>query len=1080
MQLRHLFRNDPSNPATYGLSSLDFEVLMQRESDALCCAFGSVPEPFVANQGVAKALQFFFESWQRRQPDPVPAVWICGPAGIGKTSVLSILGHGLFDYQWPQPYQQLNAAFKQIADRPPQLLMLSAQASIKRFGIEPLAIALLRAFNSEQGYTVASLELAALERWLEERDALEAFVAAFHGRTGMQWNDARESAQVLREDLLKAMSGALHESRERAEKDLDAALARANDPAKYLLQLLMKRAESEAGRRILVLLDDFDQLFNGDEKLMRDGLQLISHFACDSHGRISVVISSRKPLHHVLSDWGDWTPAGIHTVNLSASDALELLYTRWLKPDMLANVSLAMLEPEATHPFSAAVLQWLDRILAAQPSIHVLRLLAAILHQNAERSAVELIGPSRFMGILERLLPSSTRELMSETIVGLPYAQAELLSALVLAPLGGQATLSDPELAQLAQARIAEPVLPTHALQELERLGWLRRLESGVALSLPESQARHSIGEQVPLTLRERMRVLAELLFDKVLQGKQQVQYRNRRDYAYNRLCDSHAHGSASHELSLMLLTSLAPEYEEFDEFHAVLRSAEGGGQALLKLAPIDNLAERIADYVRTRFDVRPAAEAEAALLVDLQHAVENSEVFVAGRRLTMTAIEAGAIVESALTSLIESVHSHVGALSLQQSEALSMIRVVLGGRELPPGENAQALATLEHFLEMHIGQIFSLNDLVQRYRSRPYGWPDLEIVLLVARLANAQRLNVRIDRHTARPAESAEAFTNAALWTRVFLVRTPPGVTETMLNAAALGKQLFGHTFSLEQGNRLAQALRADLDGWRNELQAMAQPNELAGAHDARDALNELKRLALLREGSEFLEEFVQQGEALTDIAADLVELRTHRAVAGPAFDRLRKTLVEIQPNVATLRRDAKTAAAIDRLQSLQGLARVEQSQEIEQLCDWLGERHFALIAEMRDQSLSKVEAAIAEVSAQIQQLDVTEATSEKLLRNLQSIRDRVDLEASYTALVGIGEEAIEERNAALDALNRQVTAERPAVGEQSLLLTVVRPGRLAQGMVIEQEADLDVYFEKVRESLVPLLKSGMRVRLE
>ena len=47
-------------------------------------------------------------------------------------------------------------------------------------------------------------------------------------------------------------------------------------------------------------------------------------------------------------------------------------------------------------------------------------------------------------------------------------------------------------------------------------------------------------------------------------------------------------------------------------------------------------------------------------------------------------------------------------------------------------------------------------------------------------------------------------------------------------------------------------------------------------------------------------------------------------------------------------------------------------------------------------------------------------------------------------------------------------------------MLLTVVRPGRLAAGMIFEQEADLDEYFEKVREALKPMLKAGMRVRLE
>jgi hypothetical protein len=1075
MQLRQLFELDPT------LLALNVE--QAPDDSRFVGEFGVMPEAFFGTHGHAAALRFFFDAWVRRLPDPVPVTWICGPAGTGKTSLLNALAFGLDEHEWPHPWQSLSQQFRYLRDEPPHLLMLSAAQAKARFGVEPLATALLRALNGAQGYSVNSLEIAALERWLAERDLLEHFARSFHSRTHVDWSSARETAQVLKEDLVNALCVALKITREDAEKDYEQAIAKPHDTAHYLQRVLIATAERDGPhQRVLMLIDDMDQLFDGDQKLMREALGLLSRFACDSFGRVACAVSARTALSNVLQDWGDWVPAGVHSVALGPKDALDVLYARWLRPSAFANVALAALGPEQTHPFSQAVLNWLAQILAAQPDIHALRLLADVLHENAERPAVELLGPSALMAQLAPELPAATAKLLEEAFVDMPSAQSALLSALALAPLGGLATISESELASLAQARLGERVVPSQALQALEKAGWLRRLESGVALNLPESQVRQSLGEHISLSLRERMRLLSELLFDHVLRSKSTVEYRNRRRYGFNRLCDSHAHGSAEHELTLMILSPLAPEYAEFDEFHAVLRSAEGGGQALLKLGSIPDLNERLANYVRAKnARVGDVLKIESELTSVLEHSFENAEVFVAGKRLVMTAIEPEQIADSALISLIETVHPHVGELSHQQSEALAMIRVVLGGRELPEGENALALRSLDRYFEQHIGQIVSLGDIVQRYRRRPYGWPDLEIVLLVARLVSHQQLSARIDGHSARPAEAAEAFTNAALWARVELLRAPKGVSDDMLIAARFAKDLFGRAFSLDSPMLLASALRFELDAWRNELTLMSDPNSAIDAHDAREALSELKRLSLMRDGEEFLREFIEQVDVLRDIGADLSGLREARAQHGPAFDRLRATLSEVRVNAAAIRRDTAAQNAMDRLIAIQSQpARHELAAEIEGLCETIMARNFQLIAEAREAALVRVDEAREQVLQQLENLDADAALKEKSLAGLQNLRDRIDLENMHASLLGFVEEAAAERDAVLERLNRQITSERPAVGEQQLLLTVVRPGRMGAGLIIEQEADLDVYFEKLRSALVPMLKAGMRVRLE
>lgn len=1081
MQLRQLFVNDPSDPQTFDLTDSQSSLA---SNPNFVAEFGALPDAFLPTESLAHALRFFFETWVRRVPDPVPVAWICGPAGTGKTTLLNTLSQAQPAVAWPQGFSKLTGQLNALRAHPPHMLRLCAKSVTPRFGYEGLAVALLRRFNADEGFAANSIEIAALERWLSDRGVMQQFAQNFCARTSSAWVEARESDTLLREDIVKALAHALNESRERAEKDYESAIAKPQEPDAYLQQLLMRRAEREgAQQRVLILIDDFDQLFGADPKLTREALGLLSRFACDSHGRVTCVVASRRALDTVLHDLADFAPAGIHSFSLGPRAALELLYGRWLQPNRIAHLSLAALAPEASHPFSEYVLNWLARILAAQPDIHVLGLFAQVLREHAGRAAVDLLGPAALLSPLLPYLPASTAQLLQATLPSLPAAQAEILAALALAPLGGLARLSEHELAKLAQARLADPVIPSQALSALEKAGWLRRLEGAVALSLPESQLRQSVGESVSISLRERMRLLAELLFDDLLGARQHVRFRNGRDYPFNRLCDSHAHGTASNELALMLLTPLAPEHADFDEFHAVLRSAEGGGQALLRIASIDTLNERLTQLARARQTgmTESAEQLRAALLCDLSDAFEQVEVFVAGKRLVMTAIEPQAVIDSALIALIEAVYPRVNELSHQQSEALAMIRVVLGGRELPIGENGEAAAALDQYFQQHLGQLISLADLVQRFRSRPFGWPDLEIVLLAARLVNSGKLSVRVDGHAARPAESAEAFTNAALWSRVSLVRAPAGVTDDMLVAAQWAQTLFARTFALDKSTILASRIRAEVEAWRNELAAMAQPDAFAGSHDAREALSELRQLSLLREGDEFLSAFCAQAELLSDIGADLIALRNSRAQLGPAYDRLRTTLVEIQHNIAALRRDPSAEQAIERLQALQNsMGRPESATEIDRLCEVIAGRNFELIADAREQAMLKIEQAVSEVQAQFLKLDIPDEQQQRALHGLNSLRERVDLENLHAALLGFAEEAAHERDLVLERLNRQITNERPAISEQHMLLTVVRPGRLAAGMIFEQEADLDEYFEKVREALKPMLKAGMRVRLE
>ena len=1055
---------------------------------------------FLLTRASVAQLQRFFQLWHSRSARPAP-LYFHGPSGTGKTALLQQIQQTCMQgAEPPQPLAsidsgQLFSHIESFRAQPALVLSISAKQKVPIDAHAESASAsavIIAVLNQTAGLSVNSLALAELERMLSKRQVFEAFSRGFQARTGLTWQQARDSERVLREDIVKSISAATQDGRESADKLYSEANAALSDLAGYLQSRIFELLSLDANFRLLVLFDELQSRFNRAE--LAEVLQAMARICAACNGvlvfcgfgqmqpdamqpRTDDETSAETPAE---TDLGAHAPEPVHLYGLHASDALAFLQADELKPNSMANLQLAMFAPVPSHPFSAAVMRWLDKLCGTQPQLNVQTIFLKTLHDSREAPALGLLTPWHLWPHFAPLLPETTRAQVDEALSEREGVQAALLAALALAPLAGTATVPESILVELCQIKLGDPVVPTQSLAQLEAAGWMRKIEQGAALNLPESAVRHVGGDITSLSNRERMRVMADLIYNGVLDAQDCVDHVNGRSYGFNRLCDAHALGSANHELTLMVITPLSSDYIDFDEFRAVLRSAEGGGQVLMKLANLPNLNQQLNELERSQG--ADLVQKRAELVQQVRRSMLNAEVFVAGKVLKTTAALVQFQVEAALTRLIDSVYPQVAMLSHPQSDVLAMIRVVLGGRDLPAFENADALLLVREYLEQRTGQLVSLNDVVQRFRRRPLGWPDLEVVLLTARLVNARLVSVRIDAHAARPAEAAEAFTNAALWPKVMLVRMAAGVTEEMLASSELAQRLFGTPFPLDSASSLAARIRAELEHWRVELAAMASSSEaFSGVHDAREALSELRKLGILREVGEFLEQFVDLGDLLADIGADLAQLRKTRQQNGPVYTLLRKLLIEIQPNLTALSRDAEGFRDIERLRQLQTAPSASAAiSEIENLCERVLARNFELIANARDSAIQKIDEALAQVHETLGKLSAAPLVEERCTRGLLALRERVEMEHSHSSLIGLLEEARQERDAALDALNRQITTERPAIASQAQLLTVVRLSHLSGDMVLEQEADLDVFFDRVRTAVVPMLLMGMRVRLE
>ena len=131
-------------------------------------------------------------------------------------------------------------------------------------------------------------------------------------------------------------------------------------------------------------------------------------------------------------------------------------------------------------------------------------------------------------------------------------------------------------------------------------------------------------------------------------------------------------------------------------------------------------------------------------------------------------------------------------------------IKAVLGatdvddlGFSLEAGQvNRQALDEVQGYVNLmaSASKQVVLEDMVEaRFGRRPYGWPEWEVLLLVARLVRKGDISLVMDGATLATDKIHDAVTSPSKWRRITLVKRQSVDTGQLQAARHLAKDVFG-----------------------------------------------------------------------------------------------------------------------------------------------------------------------------------------------------------------------------------------------------------------------------------------------
>ena len=439
--------------------------------------------------------------------------------------------------------------------------------------------------------------------------------------------------------------------------------------------------------------------------------------------------------------------------------------------------------------------------------------------------------------------------------------------------------------------------------------------------------------KDVDLSPAEETKFLAELLFEDVLKGQRKHRFPdNNKDFGLTRLCDLHPHGTRTDgDLVLSVITPLADDYALYDEARCILNSSADGGALIVRLDDDKTLAREVRTHIQTDKYIGRKSDGTAShttqrilreryeenrerrqrLVRQLEQLCKEAALYAAGQPLQSKAGTAANAVADGLNYLVRNSFNKLGYLTHLSANPQAEIKAVLSatdvddlGFSLEAGQgNLQAITELAQHIELaaSANRQILLEDLVQeRFGRRPYGWPEWEVVLLVARLVRRGDISLVMDGGVLALDKAFEAITSPSKWRRITVVKRKTVDSGKLQQARPLAKDVFGN-IAPDGEDALDAHLRDQLGRWRTDLSSyktLTDTGNYPGGQPIADALGVINKLLAETESFGLIGKFLERKDDLLDLSDDIHELRNFYDHQRQTWDKLRQAEARFQPN--------------------------------------------------------------------------------------------------------------------------------------------------------------------------------------
>ena len=631
--------------------------------------------------------------------------------------------------------------------------------------------------------------------------------------------------------------------------------------------------------------------------------------------------------------------------------------------------------------------------------------------------------------------------------------------------------------------------------------------------------------KNVDLDSGQEARFIGELVYDDLLKGERKHRYiGNKKDFPYTRLCDLHPIGNKSDkDLLISVITPMADDYAMYDDAKCILKSNEEDGHVLIRLADDPTLGREMRSYLQTEKYISRKNDGTQSdstkkilgerksdnrdrrnrLAMSLGEMLTNADIFVAGQKVDNRSSSPQTAIADAFNNLITNTFSKMVYLirphDEPKHEIQSTLRVNDIGQETlalkDESGNPKAVEEIQNFIHLstQTHRKIVLNELVERFEGRPYGWPDMEILLLLARLIVLGDVSLIKGGEAIATEKIYDIIMKNSNWRNITVMQRRSAPTEAIQAAKNIGKQVFTEV-GPDGEDALVTFLRDKLQGWESSLKeykALVETGHYPGAQEIDQGLDLTLRLGQSKESVDFIERFSEMKDELNEFAESFHEVNHFYEHQRPVWEKLRAARDSFQLNELELNGNADASAGLCRIgEILDAPSPYALIQEINGLIEKVGAINDSLVAEQRAGAIAIIDQQTAQITKDLDASSADATLRDKCLGPLNNLRSSTQTQKSIAHIaqaqtlsekhfdhaIKTLEEAQQAQAEAAAATTKDVEdAPKPAVKKSR----TVEPARLTNKAYLETHDDVNEFVDAIRKELDAAIDNDERIRI-
>ncbi len=244
-------------------------------------------------------------------------------------------------------------------------------------------------------------------------------------------------------------------------------------------------------------------------------------------------------------------------------------------------------------------------------------------------------------------------------------------------------------------------------------------------------------------------------------------------DFAFDRMVDTVTVGAFTGGMKLRFLTVATDPTEKTElrlyteskgsafvvladnEYYEALESAMKI-RKYIKQKNVTQLAKSVQDIIKDQQDEATIYEITAT--EQLRKAIEEATFYADGEKIEIKGGDAKSKINQALEYLVAHVYSELSLITKNADTDADIIATLNGSADngVMTGfeDNRDAAAKMEEYLEMQAIRKLptSMADIQSRYQAIPYGWKEIDIAVVAARLVYEQKVTIKYAGTTIQP----------------------------------------------------------------------------------------------------------------------------------------------------------------------------------------------------------------------------------------------------------------------------------------------------------------------------------------